>query len=406
VNPLDIASDRQGNLVVVGFFDGQLDFGAGAMMGGQIKDAFVAKLRPDGSALWSKRFGGNAIDDDVQEAHRVTIDAEGNILIAGFFIGTIDLGGGPLVSAGRRDAFVVKLDASGNHVWSKRFGNTSDQRARGIAADPAGNVFLAGTAFGAIDFGAGPVQSAGLEDIFLAKLDRNGQHIWSKLFGDAQTQEAWDLATDGEGNVAMAAYVLGNVDFGDGMTLGGVNPDAAVVKVSASGATLWSHRFGDQQHQFGQSIAIDRQGDVVLAGSMQGVVDFGDGQVQSSGAHDLLVVKLASSGSVRWYRRYGGEHEQPSLLVAVDAADAVVLTGFFLGTLDFGSCPLVAPERSAFAAKLDSAGNTLWSQRLGDTVVHVGTGVTAGPMGDVFVVGLSSEIGKLTSAAFVTRFDP
>jgi hypothetical protein len=60
VNPLDIASDRQGNLVVVGFFDGQLDFGAGAMMGGQVNDAFVAKLRPDGSALWSKRFRSSA----------------------------------------------------------------------------------------------------------------------------------------------------------------------------------------------------------------------------------------------------------------------------------------------------------------------------------------------------------
>ena len=410
---MDIATDRQGNLIIVGFFNGTLDFGAGPMTSHEFMDVFVVKLRHDGAVIWSKSFG----DNDEQQAHRVAIDAEGNILIIGRFRGKVDFGGGPLVSAGSRDVFVVKLDAAGNHVWSKRFGGPNDQSGRGIATDKDGNVFIAGTVWSTIDFGSGPLASAGLEDIFVAKLDKAGQHIWSKLFGDSQTQEAWDLATDGDGNVAMAAYVLGDVDLGDGLTQGGANPDAAVVKLGGDGATLWSHRYGDQQQQFGQSIAVDAQGNVVLTGLMQGSVNFGDGPVQSAGAFDFFVAKFDLTGKVRWYRRYGDQYDQPSLLVAVDGADAVLLTGFFLGSVDFGGGPLIGAGIDTFVAKLDRAGNYLWSHRMGDDAGQKGHGIIGGLTGNVSVIGVMegtievgddtvTNIGDFTEDAFVAHFSP
>lgn len=412
--PMDSATDRQGNLIIVGYFDGTLDLGAGPMTSGELSDVFVVKLRPDGTAMWSKRFG----DDNQQEAQRVAVDADGNVVIIGTFRGTVDFGGGPLVSAGSRDAFVVKLDADGNHVWSKRFGDRDEQFGRGVATDGQGNVFIAGTAWGTVDFGGGPLKSAGFDDIFVAKLDKDGQHLWSKLFGDAQTQEAWDLATDADGNVAMAAYILGNVDFGDGLTQGGANPDAAVVKLSGDGATLWSHRYGDQQQQFGQGIAVDSQGNVVFTGLMQGSVEFGDGPVQSAGAFDFFIAKFDPMGKVLWHHRYGDQYDQPSLLVSVDATDAVLLTGFFLGTVDFGGTPLVsAGGTDAFAAKLDSAGHTLWSRRMGDAADQKGSGITSDLTGGVNVIGLlggTIEVGdaSVTNAspysadAFIARFGP
>lgn len=410
--PMDVATDRQGNLIIVGNFDGTLDFGAGPITSGESSDVFVVKLGPDGSAMWSKSFG----DDAVQEAQRVAVDAEGNVLIVGHFRGTIDFGGGPLVSAGARDVFVVKLDASGNHVWSKQFGDKAEQFGRGIAADGHGNVFIAGSAWGTIDFGGGALKSAGFEDIFVTKMDKDGQYIWSKLFGDAQTQEVWDLATDHEGNVTVAAFILGNVDFGDGLTQGGANPDAAVVKLSGDGATLWSHRYGDQQRQYGQSIAVDSRGNVVLTGLMQGSIDFGDGPVESAGAFDFFVTKFDATGKVLWHHRYGDQYDQPSLLVSVDSTDAVLLTGYFLGAVDFGGSPLVsAGKAEAFAAKLDLAGNNLWSRRMGDSADQKGTGIVGNLMDRVSVIGLMGgtiEVGdvsvknssQFTADAFVAFF--
>jgi hypothetical protein len=94
----------------------------------------------------------------------------GNVLVAGRFEGTIDFGGGPLASLGVGDVFVAKLDTDGGHLWSKRFGNASDEAAAGVATDSAGNVLVAGHFDGAIDFGGGPLNNAGGGDVFVVKL--------------------------------------------------------------------------------------------------------------------------------------------------------------------------------------------------------------------------------------------
>jgi uncharacterized protein (AIM24 family) len=397
---MDIATDREGNQIIVGYFNGTLDLGAGPMTGHELGDIFVVKLLPDRSTIWSKSFG----DDDMQQAQRVAIDPDGNILITGRFAGTVDFGGGPLVSAGSRDVFVVKLDPAGNHIWSKRFGDSRDQFGRGVATDANGNIFIAGSVWGSVDFGGGRLSSAGFEDIFVAKLDNDGQHIWSKRFGDSQTQEVWDIATDGDGNVAMAAYVLGDVDFGDGLTHGGANPDAAIVKLSGDGQTLWSHRYGDQQQQFGQSVAVDSRGNIVLASLIQGSVDLGDGPVHSAGGSDFLVAKFNPAGRVLWHRRYGDLYDQFSLLVAVDSTDAVLLTGFSIGSVHFDECPIVEP--GAFVTKLNSAGYSLWSQRIGDAADHDGAGVTSGLGGEVVVAGITANVSDLTEDAFAAHLPP
>lgn len=402
IHPMDVAVDRQGNLIIVGYFTGTLTFEAGPVTSHEVDDVFVVKLRPDHSVIWSRSFG----DDYLQQAMRVAVDPEGEILIIGHSWGTIDFGGGPLTSAGERDVFVAKLSAAGDHVWSKRFGDARDQRGRGIATDRDGNVFIAGSVWGAMDFGGGPLTSAGFEDIFVAKLDRHGAHVWSKRFGDAETQDAWDLTTDGDGNVVMAGFVLGDVDFGDGLTQGGANQDAVVVKLSGDGDTLWSRRYGDHQHQASQSVAVDSRGNVLLTGAMQGTVDFGKGPVQSAGRYDAFVVKLDVMGEVQWHRQFGDRYDQLGPYVAVDDEDAVLLTGFFLGSVDFGDCPLNGVGMDTFVAKLSPAGSTLWSQRVELAADKRARGIASGLRGEVVTIGIVAVDGNIALDAFVARRGP
>ena len=98
------------------------------------------------------------------------MDSTGNVLVTGSFHGTVDFGGGLLPSGGGADVFIAKLDAGGGHLWSRRAGNAQDQNGTSIAADPSGNAFVAGDVFGTVDFGGGPLTSAGGADVFLAKL--------------------------------------------------------------------------------------------------------------------------------------------------------------------------------------------------------------------------------------------
>ncbi len=137
-------------------------------MGGT--DVYLAKLDPNGNYLWSKRFG----DSSAQLGGAVSIDSKGQPVIVGTFAGTIDFGGGPLVSSGGpvsgSDIFVAKFDAAGNHLWSRRFGDSSGQTLAGVSFDSTGNALMAGTFNGLIDFGGNPMTNTGGSDIFLAKL--------------------------------------------------------------------------------------------------------------------------------------------------------------------------------------------------------------------------------------------
>jgi hypothetical protein len=118
-----------------------------------------------GTHLWSEQIGGTSSD----QAKSVTVDGGGNVLITGYFIGSVDFGGGPLPSTGL-DIFVAKYSASGSHLWSKRFGGSSSDLGNAIAVDGSGNVFVTGYFQNTIDFGAGPLASNGALDLFLTKL--------------------------------------------------------------------------------------------------------------------------------------------------------------------------------------------------------------------------------------------
>ena len=224
-------------------------------------------------------------DTNYQAANALALDSSGNVIITGVFMGTVNFGGGVLTSAGSWDIFVAKLDSGGNHVWSKRFGDGNHQYAPAVAVDDLDNVLVAGYFVGAVDFGGGTLTSAGGEDIFLAKFDSGGGHQWSKRFGDASTeQQAWGVAIDGSGNAIIAGYFTGAVDFGGGaLPNAGPNADIFVAKFGSDGAHVWSKSFGDTYAQSASAVAVDPSDNVLVTGGFYMTVDFGGGTLTSGG---------------------------------------------------------------------------------------------------------------------------
>jgi hypothetical protein len=136
--------------------------------------------------------------------------------LTGYFEEGVDFGSGLLVSVGGPDIFVAKLDGSGNHLWSKQFGDSGYQYGRSIDTDRSGNVIVAGSFGSAVDFGGGTLRSAGSDDLFVAKFDSSGSHLWSRRFGDTHQQLNVAIDNDSLGNVLMTAYFEGTADFGGG----------------------------------------------------------------------------------------------------------------------------------------------------------------------------------------------
>ncbi|MBI4702896.1 MAG: SBBP repeat-containing protein [Deltaproteobacteria bacterium] len=325
---------------MTGYFDGTVDFGGGPLASTGFADVFVAKLDSSGNHVWSRRFG-NASKSQYGDA--IAADGSGNVLVTGHFWGTVDFGGGPLTSAGELDTFVAKLDSSGGHLWSKRFGDATYQYGGAVAADGSGNALVTGNFSGTVDFGGGPLTSDDVTtDIFVAKLDSSGGHIWSKSFGDVNSQAAVAIATDAWGNALVTGTFNGTVDFGGGpLTCAWGGLDVFVAKLDSSGGHIWSKHFGDVSDQYGVDVATDGSGNALVLGEFRGTVDFGGEPLTSAGDFDIFLAKLDSSGGHIWSKRFGtGSAERAWGIAADTSGNAFVMGSLWGGAVDFGGGPL------------------------------------------------------------------
>jgi len=381
--------------------------------------------------LWSKSFGGSGSDI----CNSVSVDSSDNIYITGV-IGsyTIDFGGGALTKAGYGDIFLAKFDSNGNHLWSKRFGGSSDDWGNSVSVDSYGNVYITGWFSNPkIDFGGGALKNAGDRDIFLAKFDSNGNHIWSKRFGGSGDDKGYSvsvdrLGVDSSGNVYITGYFNSStIDFGGGaLTNAGGNcgrnlcSDIFLAKFDSSGNHIWSKRFGGSSGDGGYSVSVDSSGNVYITGSFNSpTIDFGGGALTNAGigTSDIFLARFDSNGNHLWSKSFGGSYWDYGQSVSVGSWDNVYITGDFeSSTIDFGGGALTtAGGTDIFLAKFDSNGNHIWSKRFGGSDDDYGQSVSVGSWDNVYITGYfwSSTIdfggGALTTAGnydiFLAKFD-
>jgi hypothetical protein len=209
----------------------------------------------------------------------------------------MDFGGGYLDAPnGYYNAYVAKLDGNGTHLWSKSLGGTSNDEAHGVAVDPSDDVVLTGFVTGTVDLGAGPASGSASSDVFVVKYSPAGLYQWSRRFGGTGQDMGHGIATDPDGNVMVVGAFTGTVDFGSGaLTAPGVAnaTDAFAVKLSSAGSTLWSKRFGDVSADSACAIAVDVSGVAAVMGSFYGTADLGYGPATSLGASDAFVTTIA-----------------------------------------------------------------------------------------------------------------
>lgn len=336
-NPMDgtaegvaygVAADDAGNIIATGTFSGALDLGAGPLNGQN--DVFLAKFDADGDLLWNRQFG----DGSVQSGQAVAADGAGNIILAGSFQGTIDLGGGALVSAAT-DGFVAKFNAAGAHLWSKRFARAA---ATEVAVGPSGNIVVTGTFEDTTDLGGGVLLSAGDSDMYIVELSPAGGHVWSKSFGNSLQQEPPSLVVDSSEEIVLSGGLFGTIDFGGGPLTADPYPNVFVARFETDGDHAWSEDFGDGGLPIATGLALDPDDNIVVS-TRAGAIDFGGGLLGPGG----VVARLSPAGVHQW----SANHPLPTAEhIAVDGAGNV------------------ASADSLDVAKIDSDGGLLWNRRI------------------------------------------
>ena len=333
---------------------------------------------------WSQNFGGPGSDT----GWTVAVDDLGNVFVTGAFTGTVDFGGGNLVSAGVWDVFLAKYDADGVHQWSRRFGGPADDEGWGLAVDTSGSVFMAGHFQETANFGGADLVSAGASDVFLTSFDASGGHRWSRSFGGLSDDWGWALAVDDEGNVVVTGSFQGTTDFGGGNLVSAGESDIYLVKYDADGVHQWSRRFGGAAWDEGFSVATDDAGDVIVTGYFYGQADFGGGNLVDVGNGDVFLASFDTDGGHQWSQSFGDDSFDRGIKVAADAAGSVSVIGYFYDTNNLGGSDLAsAGLADVFVARYDVDGAHQWSRSFGGTDFDLGWALAVDDSGRMVTTG-------------------
>jgi hypothetical protein len=343
----------------------------------------------DHCATWAMRFGGPSD----QDALGVATDSASNVVIVGEQIGGTDFGGGTITSAGSADVFVAKFALAGDHQWSKRFGDAESQYARAVALDAAGNVIVAGLFSGTLSLGGTTLVSAGDSDVFVAKLDAAGNHLWSKRFGGVGAQGARGVAVDAAGDVIVTGDFAQTINFGGSTFTALPTPtieynDGFIAKLSgATGAHIWSMPFGSSYGDSGRAVVCDASNNVYVGGYFNEDTAFGFGGpvVMDQGLIDGFVVKLDPSGNHVWSRTIGPDGDQSVQGIGIDAAGNVTVAGYFEATIELTRATAAVGETDIFVAHYDPAGALVWSKVYGSLAIDSARSVAVTPAGLIHV---------------------
>ena len=323
-----ILIDNEGNIFFTGATKGNFN---GEIHNGN-QDIFLLKLDSNGNEIWTKLYG--SVDNEIP--YGISIDNENNIFITGTATGNLN----GQINNGDMDAFVIKLNSTGDEIWTKLFGTELSDIAWGGTFDE--NVYLWGETHGNLN---GEVNNyLGNEDAYLIKLDANGNEIWTTLIGTEFHEEAWDIAINNDDSV----YLVGETqDSNESNT-----DDILVSKIDQQGNLSWSKSFGEsQKNDYAMSIEISIEGDLYISGVTESDLN---GQLVNDSSGSFLM-KLDKDGNEIWTKIYGTANRENAFDMKIRNDGYIYLTG------------MSDPNDKGFLKKIDFYGNEIWTKYFGNS---------------------------------------
>ncbi len=349
-----LVTDATGNIYVTGWFNYSMDADPGTgtfLLTSQKQAVFVLKLNGGGNLVWAKQMGSPQ-DPGWAYGYGIALDADQNVITTGSFVGLLDFNPGSGVfnmTAQNMDTFIQKLDPSGNFVWAKQLkGNSTSQS---IKTDASGNIYVTGSFSGTVDFNPDPAKKAvynltafGSSDIYIEKLDANGNFVWAKQAGGTEGNYGYSLAISSDGYIYVTGQFFGTADFDPGsgtynLTSFGES-DIFLLKLSLAGNFIWAKQIGGSNWNSGNGVTTDAAGNIYISGFSYATADFnpdpvGTYYLTANGADDLFIYKSDADGNFVWAAMMGGAGHDGNIGITLDGAENIYMTGVFSQTTDF-----------------------------------------------------------------------
>ncbi|MFN4908836.1 MAG: hypothetical protein ACK475_00625 [Bacteroidota bacterium] len=277
--------------------------------------------------------------------------------------------------------------------WLTAISGPGDEVTRGVTGDDQGNVYIAGSFTSSINIGSSTYRTKGMNDIFLAKLSAGGHAEWSRTFGSAGSDLAFDVDGDASGNHYVTGMFTQSMQLPGGVIVSSeAEGDVFTAKISPSGVCEWVKIGHGPGTEYGNEANLTSDGHVLIIGPTDRGITFEDIQLTNTDDQDVFVTKYTTAGNLRWAKLLAGAGRVSGRGISSDRSGNSLIAGSFSGTLSFGNQNLIVNNSSSdvFIAKLDNSGTTIWARSFGDTGDDYARGIDADADGNIYVSGVFS----------------
>lgn len=406
----------------------------GSIYTASVSDVSINKFDNNGNFVWNLAMPSTSWND----AYGLQADKAGHIYVTGQFGDSLDFDPSGFndikISNGDYDAFIQKIDTSGNHLWVKTFGGGGYEQGIELALGQQEDIFATGWMIDTVIFEltSGPVEiSQSEQQTYCVKVNPDGNFEWVYATEELNgTVSSNDIETDKNDNIFIVGQFTGTVDFemGPGQVIqtaanGG---SSFVIKLDSLGSLQWVKTLEGPGNSYCAAVKTDQNNNIYMAGSYASTVDMNPGSgtenVISEGFLDGYVVKLDESGSFLWQKTIGGISYDHITDIDVDKGGNLYTLGTFRDTVDIDPTPIVDLRGSngltdIFWQSFDKSGNYLWGYTVGGVssesankieLDHNWSIVTAGRFSDSVDFDPTSGSSNLFSSAsqmFLNKFD-
>ncbi|MEC7704694.1 MAG: SBBP repeat-containing protein [Candidatus Thermoplasmatota archaeon] len=387
-----IATDSNGDIYVTGSFEQTATFGSTTLTSSGDDDIFVAKMNSSGVWLWAIQAGGPNDDHGMD----LDIDSGGNIFLTGKFQSTALFGSDSMTAGpiGNDDFFVAKIDTWGNWQWVEGADCHNSGRCYGISitVDSNGYAYVTGSFSRDVTFGSTTLVWAGVEDIFVAKIDTWGDWQWATMAGGAQGYDVANSITIGPyGNAFLTGYHQFTSTFGNNSITANGGSDLFLAKISQQGDWIWAEGVGGTQSSVGNSIIVDSLGGIYICGSFYTDISFGNISYTTGGTSNSFIAKASEQGGSivwNWANKVSSTNTNSAEDIAIDSNQKLVVTGDFRGTASFGNTAMTSSgNQDVFVTKLQMDGTWSWSKKAGSGNIDTGLGIATDSQGNLYISG-------------------
>jgi hypothetical protein len=310
-----------------------------------------------------------------------------------------------------------KYHPNGQELWTKNFGEI-----KAIQKDNNGDMIVAGHFTGQLILDAYTLNSASANyDMFITKINTNGDVLWAKRFGvsrlGAHSDEEGinDIAVDATNHIYIGGWFIDSTRLDQVTLTAHGDSDFFLAKLDANGDVIWARNggtnlasscaMGDRERTTG--IALDNNNNVYICGRTAGTTVYADALTIPSTidalVFDAMVAKYDNNGNAQWLNVYEStQWEECNEITAL--ADGIVVTGYNMGDISFGvgTSSTSPAQKTMFVFKTNFSGVGQWLKSYQTTNDMEGFDIESDAMGNVYVTGAASGSGTIEGNAFST----